>query len=119
MNEIRHIRAFLAVTRHANFTRAAQKLHLSESSLTVQIQQFQEDLGVKPFDRNKRRVVLTDAGRQVLDPLQRIVIDSEAIVSQAREIAGLRRGMISIALLQSTATSRSSGAKAKAFPRRP
>lgn len=104
INEIRHIRAFLAVTRHANFTRAAQELHISQSALTVQIQQLEEGLGVKLFDRNKRRVVLTDAGRQVLDPLQRLVIDSEAIVSQTREIAGLRRGMISIALLPSIAS---------------
>jgi LysR family transcriptional regulator, carnitine catabolism transcriptional activator len=104
LNEIRHIRAFLAVTRHANFTRAAQELHVSQSALTVQIQQLEEALGVKLFDRNKRRVVLTDAGRQVLDPLQRLVIDTEAIVSQTREIAGLRRGIISVALLPSIAS---------------
>lgn len=104
INEICHIRAFLAVAKHANFTRASQELHLSQSALTVQIQQLEESLGVKLFDRNKRRVVLTDAGRQVLAPLQRIVIDSEAIVSQTKEIAGLRRGILSIALLPSVAS---------------
>ena len=104
INEIRHIRAFLAVAKHSNFTRAAQELHVSQSALTVQIQQLEETLGVKLFDRNKRRVALTDAGRQVLDPLQRIVIDSEAIVSQTREITGLRRGIVSIALLPSVAS---------------
>lgn len=104
INEIRHIRAFLAVAKHSNFTRAAQELHVSQSALTVQIQQLEETLGVKLFDRNKRRVALTDAGRQVLAPLQRIVIDSEAIVSQTREITGLRRGIVSIALLPSVAS---------------
>lgn len=104
ISEIRHIRAFLAVSRHANFTRAAQELHISQSALTVQIQQLEESLGVKLFDRNKRRVVLTDAGRQVLGPLHRLVIDSEAIVSQTREIAGLRRGIVSVALLPSIAS---------------
>lgn len=68
INEIRHIRAFLAVAKHSNFTRAAQELHVSQSALTVQIQQLEETLGVKLFDRNKRRVALTDAGRQVLGP---------------------------------------------------
>lgn len=104
ISDIRHIRAFLAVSRHANFTRAAQELHISQSALTVQIQQLEEALGVKLFDRNKRRVVLTDAGRQVLDPLQRIVIDCEAIVGHTREIAGLRRGILSVALLPSIAS---------------
>jgi DNA-binding transcriptional LysR family regulator len=104
INDIRHIRAFLAVAKHSNFTRAAQELHISQSALTVQIQQIEEALGVKLLDRNKRRVALTDAGRQVLLPLQRIVIDSEAIVSQTREIAGLRKGIVSIALLPSIAS---------------
>lgn len=104
INEIRHIRAFLAVARHSNFTRAANELHISQSALTVQIQQLEEALGIRLFDRNKRRVALTDAGRQVLAPLQRIVVDSEAIVSRTREIAGLRRGIVSIALLPSVAS---------------
>jgi LysR family carnitine catabolism transcriptional activator len=104
INELRHIRAFLAVAKHANFTRAAQELHVSQSALTVQIQQLEEALGVRLFDRNKRRVALTDAGREVIAPLQRIVIDAEAIVSRTREITGLRRGALSMAVLPSMAS---------------
>lgn len=104
INELRHIRAFLAVAQHANFTRAAQELHVSQSALTVQIQQLEEALGVKLFDRNKRRVALTDAGREVIAPLQRIVVDAEAIVSRTREITGLRRGVLSMAVLPSMAS---------------
>ncbi len=104
INEIRHIRAFLAVARHANFTRAAQDLHVSQSALTVQIQQLEEALGVRLFDRNKRRVALTEAGRQVMGPLQRLVLDAETIVSQTQEISGLRRGILSMAVLPSVAS---------------
>jgi DNA-binding transcriptional LysR family regulator len=104
IDNLRHIRAFLAVTRIANFTRAAQELRISQSALTVQIQQLESDLGVTLFDRGKRRVSLTQAGRDVLLPLERIVIDAEQIVSRTRELSGLRRGLVSMAVLPSIGT---------------
>lgn len=103
INEIRHIRAFLAVARHLNFTKSAHELHVSQSALTVQIQQLEEALGVRLFDRTNRRVALTEAGSALVTPLQRIVIDTEAIVSQTRDISDLRKGIVSIAVLPSVA----------------
>jgi LysR family transcriptional regulator, carnitine catabolism transcriptional activator len=103
INEIRHIRAFLAVARHSNFTKAAQDLHVSQSALTVQIQQLEEAIGIRLFDRTNRRVVLTGAGRSLIGPLQRILIDTENIVSQTRDISNLRRGTMSLAVLPSVA----------------
>ena len=105
ISEIRHIQAFLTVARHRNFTRAAHELHLSQSALTVQIQQFEAAMGVRLFDRNKRRVALTDIGRTVLSPLERIVAETEAVVSQTRDIAGLRRGQVAVAVLPTMAQS--------------
>jgi len=63
IHEVRHIRAFPAVNRHANFTRTARELHVSQWALTKQIQQLEKALGVTLSDRNKRRVVFTAAGR--------------------------------------------------------
>jgi LysR family transcriptional regulator, carnitine catabolism transcriptional activator len=103
MYEIRHIRSFLAVARHSNFTRAAEELHVSQSALTVQIQQLEEALGVRLFDRTRRRVILTEAGREVLPPLERILVDTESVVSRTREISGLRRGIVTVAVLPSVA----------------
>lgn len=103
MYEIRHIKSFLTVARHNNFTRAAQELHVSQSALTVQIQQLEDALAVRLFDRTRRRVSLTEAGRDVLAPLERIMVELEAVVSQTREIAGLRRGIVSMAVLPSVA----------------
>ena len=103
INEIRHIRAFLAVARHLNFTKAAHELHVSQSALTVQIQQLEEALGIRLFDRTNRRVVLTQAGIALIGPLQRILIDTENIVSHTRDISNLRRGVVSLAVLPSVA----------------
>lgn len=99
IEDLRHIRAFLAAARIGNFTRAATELHISQSAFTVQIRQLENALGVTLFDRSKRRVALTSAGRELLVPLERLIIDAEAIVSRMRQLAGLRRGVVSLAVL--------------------
>lgn len=103
IHDLRHVRAFLAAARVGNFTRAAMELHLSQSAFTVQIRQLEDAVGVTLFDRGKRRVALTAAGRELLAPLERLVIDAEAIVSQTRQLTGLRRGIVSLAVLPSVA----------------
>ncbi len=101
IGDMRHLRAFLTAARLSNFTRAASELHVSQSALTVQIRQLEDALGVMLFDRSKRRVALTQAGKEVLAPLERIVIDTEAVISHTRDLAGLRRGFVSVAVLPS------------------
>ena len=103
IDNLRHVKAFLAVYRNANFTRAAEQLHISQSALTVQIKQLESDLGITLFDRGKRKVSLTRAGQDVLIPLERILIDAEEIVSRTRQLSGLRRGIVSMAVLPSLA----------------
>jgi DNA-binding transcriptional LysR family regulator len=104
IHDLRHIRAFLAAARTGNFTRAAMELHVSQSAFTVQIRQLEDALGVTLFDRGKRRVALTSAGRDLLLPLERVLVDVESIVSSTRELAGLRRGIVSVAALPSVAS---------------
>lgn len=103
ISDLRHIRAFLAAARLGNFTRAAAELHVSQSAFTVQIKQLEDALGVTLFDRSKRRVALTSAARELVVPLERILVDVEAVVARTRQLAGLRRGIVSIAALPSVA----------------
>lgn len=99
IHELRHIRAFLKIAETRNFTRAATDLHISQSALTVQVQQLEESLGVQLFDRNKRGVTLTAAGRDVLGPLQRLFNDAQTIVEHARELSSASTGFVTIAAL--------------------
>ncbi len=103
IDDLRHVRSFLAAARLGNFTRAASELHISQSAFTVQIRQLEDALGVTLFDRSKRRIRLTTAGKDVLAPLERLLVDAEAVLSRTREIAGLRRGVVTVAVLPSVA----------------
>ena len=61
--EIRQLRSFLAVADTLNFSRAAQSLFLSQSALSRQIMDLEKEIGLPLFERNTRRVELTEAGR--------------------------------------------------------
>lgn len=104
IKNLRHIRSFLAVARVGNFTRAAAELRISQSALTVQIKQLESEVGATLFDRGKRKITLTQAGRDVLIPLERLLIDAEQVVSRTQELSGLQRGLVSVAVLPSLAT---------------
>ena len=99
IHELRHIRAFLKIAETRNFTRAANDLHVSQSALTVQVQQLEESLGVRLFDRSKRGVTLTGAGKDVFGPLQRLFHDAQTIVEHARDLSSASTGFASIAAL--------------------
>ena len=99
IHELRHIRAFLKIAETRNFTRAANELHVSQSALTVQVQQLEESLGVRLFDRNKRGVTLTAAGKDVFGPLQRLFNDAQTIVEHAHDLSSASTGFVSIAAL--------------------
>ena len=101
--ELRHLTAFLAVARLTSFTRAAALLRVSQPALTVQIKQLEAALGVRLFDRNNRRVALTPAGRDLRPALERVVLDYEAAARYARDLAGQRRGAVTVAALPSIA----------------
>lgn len=60
--ELRHIRYFLAVLAEMNFTRAAQKLCIAQPPLSRQIQELEEELGVKLFERRPHALRLTEEG---------------------------------------------------------
>ena len=64
--ELRHLRYFTALAGSLNFTRAAERLHVTQSTLSHQIKQLEEELGVALFERTGKRVLLTEAGDEFL-----------------------------------------------------
>lgn len=85
--ELRHLRYFIAVAEELNFSRAAERLHMAQPPLSVQIRALEDDLGAQLFERDKRRVSLTQAGRMFLDQARAILAMADAAKIQARSAA--------------------------------
>ena len=87
--ELRHLRYFVAVAETENVSRAAtQKLHVAQPSLSRQIRDLEEEVGVPLFERTAKSVRLTDAGRAFLDEARAILKHTEGAVVKVRTIAG-------------------------------
>jgi LysR family hydrogen peroxide-inducible transcriptional activator len=85
--EIHQLRYFVAVAGEANFSRAAQKVHVAQPSLSQQIQKLEAELGQPLFDRLPRTVLLTDAGKRFREFAQRIlanVADAQRCVDECK-----------------------------------
>lgn len=85
MIELRLLRSFIAVAETEHVGQAAERLHLSQSPLSRQIQQLEDLLEVALFVRDGRRIKLTDAGRRLLDPSRDLVGRADALVRDARQ----------------------------------
>jgi len=90
--ELRHVRYFDAVAETLNFTRAAERLHVTQSTLSHQIRQLEDELGVELFDRSSKKVRMTEAGeilRSHLTPaLGQIDRAVQALRSNAETLTG-------------------------------
>jgi LysR family transcriptional regulator, transcriptional activator of nhaA len=80
-----HLQYFWAVAREGNLTRAARRLHVSQSALSTQIRQLEDQLGQDLFERTGRRLVLTEAGRLALSYADQIFSSGMELLSLFRE----------------------------------
>src|SRR5215472_832101 len=87
--ELRHLRYFVAVAEMENVSRAAtQKLHVAQPSLSRQIRDLEDEVGVPLLERTAKSVRLTDAGRTFLEEARAILKHADDAVLKARSIAG-------------------------------
>jgi DNA-binding transcriptional LysR family regulator len=89
--EIRNLRTFKTVARLLSFSRAAERLHYAQSSISAQIQSLEEELGVRLFDRLGRRILLTEAGERLLqfsDKLLELEEETLAAVTGSKDPQG-------------------------------
>lgn len=99
----RQLRAFVALERTRNFTRAAAACSLSQPAFSALIRQLEQTLGTRLFDRTTRHVEPTADGQAFLDGVQQILRDVDDALAAMRDRSERRRGRASVALLPSLA----------------
>src|SRR5215469_16042661 len=82
--EFRHLRYFIAVAEERSFSRAAEKLHVSQPPLSRQIRDLEAELGVKLLERNRQGVRLTRLGNVVLSRARALVRDADTFKAEAK-----------------------------------
>ncbi|WP_414578747.1 LysR family transcriptional regulator [Anabaena sp. CCY 9402-a] len=95
--ELRHLRYFIAVAEELHFSKAAERLHISQPPLSQQIQQLEVELGVKLFHRKtKRQVQLTEAGKVFLQEAYQLLAQLETAVALTQRAGRGKTGQIRI-----------------------
>lgn len=94
--ELRHLRYFVAIAEEENFHRAAERLHVSQSPLSRQMQQLKAEVGVELLEPSGRGVKLTLAGRLFLEKAKAILASVELAIGEAREASEGKFGRIAI-----------------------
>ncbi|MGX4694089.1 LysR family transcriptional regulator [Streptomyces sp. JNUCC 63] len=94
--ELRHLQHFVAVAEDQHFTRAAERLMVSQSGLSASIRALERELQTPLFVRTTRRVTLTEAGRALLGEAERILAQVRAAHEAVAAVQGVLRGTLSL-----------------------
>lgn len=101
--EMHQLRYVVAVARTGNFSRAAEQCHVSQPSLSQQVQKLEEELGERLFDRARREVKVTPHGETFLRRAVRILEEVDAAKREAADARDLLRGTVTIGILPTLA----------------
>jgi len=97
--ELRHLRYLVAVAEELHFGRAAIRLNISQPPLSQQIRQLEEELGVQLFERTKREVRLTDAGKRLVAEAHQVLGRIDHFSRVASQAGGGEIGHLSVGVM--------------------
>ncbi len=97
--ELRQLEYLIAVAEEANFTRAAERVRISQPGISAQIRQLEHELGAQLIDRSGRRASLTAAGEAVLEHARAALVAAGAARQAADAVNGLLRGQLRVGMV--------------------
>lgn len=99
--EIRHLHYFMAVCEELHFTKAAEKLGISQPTLSQQIRVLEDELGMPLFDRIGKKIVVTEAGSLLFSYATEMLTTLQNVKDAINDLQELQRGQISVGIMPS------------------
>jgi LysR family hydrogen peroxide-inducible transcriptional activator len=96
---LRQLQYVVAVADALSFRRAAESCHVSQPSLSAQIAELEDHLGVRIFERNKRRVLVTKPGELLVERARRLLVEADDLVHAATRVGDPLRGRLNIGVI--------------------
>jgi LysR family hydrogen peroxide-inducible transcriptional activator len=96
---LRQLQYVVAVADALSFRRAAERCHVSQPSLSAQLAQLETVLGVRLFERDRRRVLLTAAGKELVERARRLLVDADELIEAARRAGDPLNGTLRIGVI--------------------
>lgn len=94
---LRQLRAFVRVARDGSMARAAQNAYLTPSAMSMLVGGLEGELGIQLFERTTRRLVLSDAGKELLPAIEKTLSDLQVALDRMHELACRQRGRLAVA----------------------
>src|SRR5580692_2443676 len=82
---LRQLQYAVAVAESLSFRKAAERCHVSQPSLSSQLGQLEDVLGVRLFERDRRRVLLTAAGKALLERARQVLLEADDLIAAAKQ----------------------------------
>jgi DNA-binding transcriptional LysR family regulator len=97
--DLRQLEYFVAVAEERNFTRAAERVHISQSGVSAQIRRLEQELGADLFDRSARTTTLTTAGKAALEHARAALAAVGAVGQAVGEVTEVIRGRLTVGMV--------------------
>ena len=99
--ELRQLKYFIKAAELQNFTEAAKKLFITQSTLSQQIKQIEDELGILLFERTGKRLFITEAGLEFLPFAKQTVENAQKGIQRIRDLQGIKTGTLKIGITYS------------------
>lgn len=98
--DLRHLHTFKTIAEAGSFVQAAERLQYAQSTITLQIQQLEEELGVELFDRRRRKIQLTSAGHTLLIHAQHVLNQLKQMQQDLSDLATGESGALCVGMIE-------------------
>ncbi|GAO02442.1 LysR substrate-binding domain-containing protein [Anaeromyxobacter sp. PSR-1] len=96
---LRQLQYAIAVADTLSFRRAAERCRVAQPSLSTQLAQLESALGVRLFERDRRRVLVTGAGRPLLEQMRRLLLEADDLLEAARQAGDPLAGALRVGVI--------------------